>query len=437
MVTEKERYAMADVSLQLQLKPKITQLQTLTIKLLTLHSQDLVEYLQEQVTENPLLDIRYHDISSSGSGAAEKPIDNIRSHEDSLEDMLMKQLRVLTLGKRVLMAAAIVIQSLDDKGFFCGDLDELGMGFQFSLAEMKEGLAVVQSLDPPGIGATSICEALLIQVRRNGNAPWGTEKILESYYDDFLHGRWQNLQKELGITDSAMQGICAYLKKLSLQPARHITQEDEFVRADAEIYIDAEGRPAVRILEELPDVFFRDDLYDLYRQGADSKTKSYIRQARRSFLDLQSALAYRWHSVVTILQELAHWQQVYFTHTGVLQPLTQKKLADLAGLSESTVSRVCRDRYILFERQIYAIQHFFGQPYARGDKADNLTYISDAAIKDRINLLLKGEDSLRPYSDQDLASHLQTEGIHIARRTVTKFRLALGVPNRNIRRRLR
>jgi RNA polymerase sigma-54 factor len=98
MVTEKERYAMADVSLQLQLKPKITQLQTLTIKLLTLHSQDLVEYLQEQVTENPLLDIRYHDVSSSGSGAAEKPIDNIRSHEDSLEDMLMKQLRVLTLG---------------------------------------------------------------------------------------------------------------------------------------------------------------------------------------------------------------------------------------------------------------------------------------------------------------------------------------------------
>lgn len=429
---------MADISLKLQLKPKMTQIQSLTIKMLGLRSQDLTDFLHEQVTDNPLLDIRYPDVRKSGSvSSTEKPIDNIRSHADSPEEMLMKQLRVLPVEKRQLMAAGLVIRSLDEKGFFVGDLDELGMDYGLSLEDMQQGLAIVQSLDPPGIGAVNICDALLIQSRRSTGVPDHTEELLQYHYEDFLKGRWQRLRQEMAISDEELKGIRNYLKTLSLQPIHQIEQQEEFVRADVEIYQEANGRLAVRMLEEVPEVFFRDDLYAAYEREGDRQTKTYIHKAHRSFLDLQSALAYRRQSVLKIVEAIAHRQESFFLMGTSLRPLTQKQVAMETELSPSTVSRVCRDRYILYQQRIRPVQDFFAQPYGRISDGGERQYFSDKAIMEEISRLVQEEDGRHPYSDQQLVEHLRSQDIAIARRTVTKFRLALGIPNSNMRRHMR
>ncbi|MGE1062080.1 RNA polymerase factor sigma-54 [Megasphaera paucivorans] len=425
---------MADISLKLQLKPKMTQIQSLTIKMLGLQAQDLTEFLYEQITDNPLLDIRYPDVRRSNTPIAEKPIDNIHSREDSLEEMLMKQLRVLTISKKIRMAAGLVIRSLDEKGFFTDDLDSIGIDYGITLTEMEQGLAVVKTLDPPGIGASGINEALLIQTRRCEKVPDHTLELLQYHYEDFLKGKWQRLRTEMEISDTELKCIRDFLKKLSLQPAQQIVQKEEFIRADMEIYTNEKGDLAIRMLEEIPDVFFREDLYASYEKQGDRKTKKYIHKARRAFLDLQAALAYRRQSIFAVVTAMIQQQKNFFLQGEALCPLNQKELAEKTGLSTSTVSRVCRDRYVLFNRRIYAIQDFFAQSYSRISDKNETDYISSRAIMEKIACFIKDEDVKHPYSDQQIAAYLQGQDILIARRTVAKFRLILGIANSNMRR---
>lgn len=425
---------MSNLSLKLEQKAKILQVQRLTIQMLALHAQDLADFLQEQVMDNPLMDIRYHDVRPAGD-KGDKAIDNLRSYSDSLEAQLMAQLRVQPLPRPQLMAAGLVIGSLDDKGFFQGDLASLGAAYHLSPEDMKKGLELVQSFDSPGIAARDLRENLLIQTRRSRKVPAKTEALLAQHYEDFLQGKWQKIQVSLALSEADLQAIRDFLKTLSLQPAVQITQEEVYIRPDVEIYCDEKGQLALRSLEEIPDVYFRDDLYDQYAAQGDKETLAYIRKARRDFNDLASALAYRHHSIEQVVTCLMNHQKDYFLYHKPLQPLRQKDIAGETKLSTATVSRVCRHRYVLFEGQVYPLQSFLATAYAV-DKEEGAS-VSDKAIMRKIADLVESEDKRHPYSDQDLSEYFANAQISVARRTITKFRQKLNIPNSRIRRRWR
>lgn len=421
---------MSNLSLKLEQKAKILQVQRLTIQMLALHGQDLVDFLQEQVTANPLLDIRYHDVRPAGD-KGDKAIDNLRSHSASLEAWLMAQLRVQPLSQPQLLAAGLVIGSLDDTGFFQGDLASLGTAYHLGLEDMKKGLELVQSFDPPGIAARNLREALIIQTRRARKAPLQAEALLEKHYEAFLQGKWQKIQSSLGLSDRELRDIRDFLKSLSLQPASQIVQEEVYIRPDIEIYCDAKGRLSQRALEDIPDVYFRDDLYDQYAAQGDKETLAYIRKARRNFNDLASALAYRHHSIEQVVDCLMDRQKDYFLHRRPLRPLRQKDIAADTQLSTATVSRVCRHRYVLFEGRIYPLQSFLATAYP----SDTEGSVSDKVVMEKIAALVASEDKSHPYSDQDLSECLAlSDRISVARRTVTKLRQKLNIPNSRIRR---
>lgn len=425
---------MANLSLKLEQKTKLMQVQRLTIQLLALHGQELMDFLQEQVTDNPLLDIRYHDVRGAGD-KNEKPIDNIKSRSASLESQLMAQLRVVSVPRPILLAAGLVIGSLDEKGFFQGDLSSLGDGYGLSEEDLEKGLELVQTFDPPGIGARNICEALLIQTRRRSDGPPKTEELLTRHYDDFLRGKWSKIQQGLELSDKDLRDIRDFLKTLSLQPAGQIEQDEVYIRPDVEIYLDEGGTLVFRWLEELPDVYFRDDLYAEYGAQKDKKTLAYIRKSRRAFNDLASALAYRRLSIEQVMTCLLTRQEGYFLHGQPLEPLRQKDIAEETGLSTATVSRVCRNRYALFDGKVYGLQSFLATAYSR--QREDEDFVSDKAIMKKIQALIANEDKEHPYSDQDVADYFSAIHITIARRTITKFRQKLNIPNSNIRRRCR
>ncbi|HJE82799.1 RNA polymerase factor sigma-54 [Megasphaera stantonii] len=426
---------MAKIALTLEQKIKLSQMQRLTIQMMTLRGQDLVEFLYEKVTENPLLDIRYPDVRPRSGGGMEKPIDNIRSGGDSLEEKLMKELRVQSVPKKVMLAAGLVIQSLDEKGFFAAALEDIGVDYGLSVADMEAGLRLVQTFDPPGVGARTIQEALLIQTRRRKDAPAGAEELLMNHYDDFIRGHWKRLEEQMGLSPEGLGRIRRFLKKLALQPAAPADERTEFVRADIEILCDEEGHLTVRSLEDLPDVFFRDDLYTAYGKDGDKATQDFIRKAKRQFLDLQTALAYRRQSIFTVVEHIVKEQGEHFLHGGSLRPLTQKDIAAATGLSAATVSRVCRDRYALFRGRIYPIQSFLAHHYRCDRERDGS--ISDKAIMEKMARLIAEEDCRRPWSDQDLADYFSQQSVHVARRTITKFRFKMNIPNSRMRRRMK
>lgn len=422
---------MARIALKLEQQLQLSQMQRLMIQMMQLHGQDLRDFLQEQVTNNPLLDIRYPDVQRS----SEKPIENNRSAGDSLEEALMKQLRLQKVERPILLAAGLVIQHLDEKGFFVGNLDDLGGNYNLPEAAMGKGLSLVQSFDPPGIAARSLQEAFLLQAQRRNGVPKGTMLVLEHYYNDFIHGRWERLEKLSGLAIEDLQSIRDFLKTLSQQPAVQHEEKETYIRADIEIYFDTDGKASIRSLEELPEVFFRDDLYEEYMADSDKKTRQFIAKAKRGYLDLQTALSYRWQSIFTVVQYIVDWQRDYFLYNKSLKPLSQKDIAAVTGLSPATVSRVCRDRYALFHHQIYPIQSFLAHLYHQDVEKEGI--ISDNAIMEKMANYIKNEDEQHPWSDQELTDLLLRENIHIARRTVTKFRQKMNVSNSIMRRRLR
>ena len=153
-------------------------------------------------------------------------------------EKLMKELRVQAVSKKVMLAAGLVIQSLDEKGFFAAALEDIGVDYGLSVADMEEGLRLVQTFDPPGVGARTIQEALLIQTRRRKDAPAGAEELLLNHYDDFIRGHWKRLEEHMGLSPEGLGRIRRFLKKLALQPAAPADERTEFVRADIEILCD-------------------------------------------------------------------------------------------------------------------------------------------------------------------------------------------------------
>lgn len=157
----------------------------------------------------------------------------------------------------------------------------------------------------------------------------------------------------------------------------------------------------------------------------------YIRKARRDFTDLASALAYRHHSIEQVVACLMDRQKDYFLHHRSLRPLRQKDIAADTQLSTAMVSRVCRHRYVLFEGRIYPLQSFLATAYP----SDTEGSVSDKVIMEKIAALIASEDKSHPYSDQDLSECLAlSDRISVARRTVTKLRQKLNIPNSRIRR---
>lgn len=426
---------MAKIALKLEQKIKLSQMQHLTIQLMTMRGQDLVDFLHEKAAENPLADIQYADIRPAHrNDSVEKPIDNIHSGRDSLEDRLMKELRIQFVPKRIMMAAGLVIQSLDERGFLSAELRDMGLDYGLSAADMEEGLRLVQTFDPPGIGARTLQEALLIQTRRRKDAPPQAEMLLQEHYYDFIHGHWKRLEERMGVSADVLSKICRFLKTLSLQPAALADETDDYIRADVEILCDEKGRLSVQLLEELPNIVFRDDLYALYFNHGDKETQQFVQKAKRQFLDLQTALAYRHKSIVLVMEYILSRQSDYFRTGGNLQPLKQKQIAAATGLSTATVSRVCRDRYAMFRSRIYPIQSFLAQPYQCNSESGS---ISDQAIMKKMAQLIEEENKEHPWSDQELAEYFERENIRIARRTITKFRLKMNIPNSRMRRRMK
>lgn len=423
---------MVQLTLSMTQKLALSQMQRLMIQLMTLHGQDMHDFLQEQVMSNPLLDIRYKDVRHTNSMDTEKPIQQVQAHSDSWEEKLMKQLRLQIAPKQTIMAAGLIIQHLDEKGFFTDDIEYIGQPYGLSAAQMQRGLLLVQQLDPPGIGARSMQECLLIQAKRSVMAPPSTIELLTNCYDDFLHARWNRISDGLGLSKQKVQAICHFLKTLSLQPIATVDETKEYIRPDVEIYLDEMGNLQIRSLEELPDVFFRHDLYDTYTAQGDKETKQFIRKAKRQFLDLQSALAYRWKSIFTVLTYITAHQQDHFLHGKALHPLLQQDIAVATGLSTATVSRVCRDRYILFKQKVVPFQSFLARPYMQ--RTGNT--VSDKAIMAELTALIQREDKKNPLSDQAIMERFLAREIPIARRTIAKFRKHLHIPNSTMRKRI-
>lgn len=365
----------------------------------------------------------------------------------TLREHLLMQLSLTNLSQRDRGLVTALIEMVDEDGYLRNDLDEvlelLPAEFEVERDELHTALSLLQSFDPPGVGARDASECLALQLRPQAGgaaatAPAATRELARALVVEHLSllaaHDFTRLKKILHCDDAALRAAHQLIRTLIPFPGRAFASEEAgYVVPDV---IVRKVKNAWRAMLN-PDVMPRLRVNQLYAQA--------LRQQRGSgdgagmAARLQEAkwmiknVAQRFDTILRVSEAIVERQRNFFTHGEVaMRPLVLREIADTLGLHESTISRVTTQKFMLTPFGTFELKYFFGSHVATeaGGAA------SSTAIRALIKQLIGAEDAHKPLSDSKLAALLGEQGIVVARRTVAKYREALRIPPVSLRKTL-
>ena len=361
--------------------------------------------------------------------------DSIRQ-EDSLQDHLMKQLVLTEISPEDRELAVMLIGNINDDGYFTGSLPDIIMVTGRSEHDVVKVLKVIQSFDPPGVGARTLRECLLQQLTLVEDSPWEDEaRLLIDKYLEKLGDRDESfLCKALALNRDELAHVIALVRSLNPRPGRAFESEvTEYV--EPEVFVTWEkGRFVARVDNgQLPHIRISTHYRKLLEDASVSaETKSYIRERIRAGAFLIRSIHQRQETIRKIAQEIVD-AQTEFLHKGieVLRPMTMAEVAKKVGVHETTVSRTVANKYMRTPIGLFEMKFFF----TPGLKGKDGVAVSNKAVQDQIMRIVQAEDPTAPLSDQAIEEKLAEQGITVARRTIAKYRGILKIPPSHKRRR--
>ncbi|MDA8146806.1 MAG: RNA polymerase factor sigma-54 [Thermaerobacter sp.] len=422
---------------RLLITPELRQ----AIALLELPTLELTQWVEAELAENPLLELADGTADPEAAWAeylqgSPPPRSGPRPEEEqeepqwvasvSLQEHLLLQLAALPLPKAVHRAAVFIVGSLDEDGYLRTPLGEISLQLEVDAATVDTALRAVQSLDPLGVAARSLSEALLLQWRAR-NEPYPLlEALLENHLEAVAQGRMADLARLLNVSVPEVQAAVAGLRSLEPRPARSFAPPGEvlYVVPDLTVERAPSGFRVVVNDYPLPLLRFNSFYRRLLAQPPDQETRSYLRRKFHAALWVMQSLERRRQTLQQIMEAIVELQLPFFER-GVqhLRPLTLRQVATRVAVHESTVCRVVANKYVQTPRGLLPLRSFFthGLPSASGEP------VTPEQIKRDLQRLVDAEDARRPLSDQALAEELNRAGYCIRRRTVTKYRESLGI----------
>ncbi|MFO7725655.1 MAG: RNA polymerase factor sigma-54 [Oceanipulchritudo sp.] len=353
----------------------------------------------------------------------------------SFQEDLLEQARLVEEDPDVLTALEFVLGSLDDNGLLTSRPSDLVLMSQLSLDSIQKSITLLQSLDPPGIGAESVQESLLLQLRRKGMENSLAAKIIRRQWKLLIRRRIPEIAKAFRVSPAEVQEAVAEISKLDPSPGRKYAEDvNQVIEADVTVEKDENGEWQIHLNNEyIPRLRISSDYKQMLARGkVTGKDRDYLQNMFRSGRFLISAIEQRQQTIERITRKLLEFQEDFFEQgRSFLRPLTMSQVAESVGVHETTVSRAIANKYIRTPLGIFEMKFFFTPGYQGNDgKA-----VSNKSIKDRIARIVEEEPPEKPLSDQKIVELLKGEGITIARRTVAKYRDELGILPTNLRRR--
>jgi len=371
------------------------------------------------------------------------PLENVLSASLGLYDHLVWQLHLMSCPPHLVDIAEFVIGNLDEGGYLRASDEEIERATGASTSEVEQALAVVRTLDPPGIAARTLQECLLAQMavlcatasdEDEATLLDRVRTVIAEHWDAFLHQRWESLAGVFDCDPQELRPILEVIHRLEPKPGRIYRSErniyiepDVYVRkTDGEylIALNDDGLPRLRI----------NSRYARMLEGAalDPQVSSYLKEKMRNALWLMKSIDQRQRTIYKVAQSIVGFQRGFLDH-GIehLKPMVLRQVAEDIGMHESTISRVVSNKYMYTPRGLFPMKFFFhsGVDSARGDN------VSSLVVKERIKKLVEAEDPAHPLSDSKIMKMLQREGIRLARRTVAKYREELQIASSDKRKR--
>jgi RNA polymerase sigma-54 factor len=371
-----------------------------------------------------------------------------------LSDHLADQLSLLDLTPRQAFLAEEFIGNIADDGRLACTLTEIRNGINevlqreaeargfdgplplYPAEEVEAMLAIIQDLDPPGVGARDLRECLLLQLRAAGRADGLAYRLVAEAFDELIGHRWSELSKRFGLSPQAVQAAADEVAKLDPKPGlRYGGGGDDYIIPD--LVVDKVDGAYLVFLNDtnLPRLRLSRSYQELVRDKKrfDTESKEFIASKMNSANWMIQAIEQRRQTMLKVMHYIVDRQRE-FLERGVqaLRPLTLREVAEAVGMHESTVSRVTNEKFAQTPRGVLPLKFFFSSGLSTADGDD----VSARGIKDQIAKLVGGEDPHNPLTDQAIVEILQQTGVQIARRTVAKYRDQLGVLPARMRKRV-
>lgn len=431
------------ISLAQQLQIKITMTTELqqSIHILQLSHYDLEQYLQEQAAENPLIELEaYGDAYIRAKNRTKRdasdadPLWNAKAQGESLEQYLLGQWRLAGYEPGLYKAAAYIAGNIDEQGYLTLSVPEISQGLKQPQETVEAALARLQTLEPAGVGARNLRECLLIQIRRDPDAPRGADEVIGLCMEQLAAGRLDKISLQLGLPVTELQEIASYIRTLNPRPGlAHSTAEEPYAAPDAAVFKEGEDLVIRMNAESCPRIAINDNYFAMIQSGAHKEAVSYLKDHLKSANWLARSLEQRKITMYRVIRAIFE-EQFSFLDRGVegLKPLKLKTIAEKLGLHESTISRAVQNKYVKTPFGFFELKYFF----STGLQTDVGIYASNKIIKAKLLELISREDKHQPFSDQKIAEELSRDGIRISRRTVTKYREELNVLSSGLRKTL-
>ena len=476
------------MALQLRLQNRLSQKLILTpslqqaIKLLPMSTLELVDMLNQEVVENPMLEeVPAEDLQSTESNTQsdkqeaptpdkEKqdswddadyeyffgdyldggfrpraqrevkelpPIENTLSTQSSLADHLMWQ---LSLGKAddadplIRDIGSAIIGNLDDDGYLVASVEEIAAMGNWPVNDVQRILTLIQGFDPIGVAARDLQECLLLQIAHLGLEGTASKTIIQDHLRLLQNHQAQDIARHLDMSLDELKPHVEVIRQLDPKPgSRHNPAASQHVIPDVYV-VKVEDRYAVMLNEDgMPQL----RISPVYRRLLDKKsentdeTRAYVKEKFRSALWLLKSVDQRQKPIHKVATSIITFQ-TEFLDRGIeyLRPLVLRDVASDIGMHESTVSRVVNNKYMHTPQGVFEMKYFFhsGISSAYGESVSSVT------IKQRIRKIIQQENPQKPLSDSRIVGILKGEGLVLARRTIAKYREELRIPTSSQRR---
>ena len=397
-------------------KHQIYQKQIEKNQILQMDVQQLLAHIEKISFENPLIDTDDMIESTSDIGK-EFDIDSLsRKSEQSLKENIHWQLINKDIDNKELVES--LVELLDDNGYLRLSIEDICTCLKCDEKEYIEAKNALSKLEPPGLGAATLKECLLLQLERLEETEdiYKTKQLIEECLEDLSKSHYHAVSKKLGISQNKVRELLQIILTLNPRPASGFSSSIEVNYPVPDIIIkDKEV--------QLNPVIYKDiniNTSYLSLESESKETKKYIESKLKQVSWLQQCLTQRKNLIYDIAVFLLDYQQDFFMNGGACHPLLQKDLAMLLGVHESTISRAIKDKYIYCDKGFILLSDLI----PKGTEDNSVD-----SIKETIKEVINNEDKIKPLSDQKITTLLKDKGIEISRRTVAKYRSELNIPD--------
>lgn len=433
------------------LSPQMVQ----SMEILQMGSQELLEYIQEAVQENPVLEVEEASDSRDGDRELRRKLEWLESTdphdryyrrqddedkdaqlpdfgtvdqgEESLYYYVLSQLKLLELPREEMAVAVFLVESMDHNGWLDEDVEQVA-ALTHSPAELVErALKAVQSLEPAGVGARNLSECLQLQLLRRFPEDALSLTIAKDHLDALSKSHYGQIAKETGAAQEAVRAACDRIRGLNPRPGTGFAARENLTYITPDIIV-------VNFpdhFELLTNDYFFPTLHisgyytRMLRENDEAEVKQYLNDKVRQAKWVVRSIEQRRSTLLQCAQCILELQEPFFRKgPGHLIPMSLADVAQRVGVHESTVSRAVKDKYLQCSTGVYPLNYFFSR--SLGTAAGGDVACADQA-KALLRQLVSSEDKRKPLSDQKLCELMAAKGCVLSRRTVAKYRDEMGI----------